>query len=78
MEAPPWTLGLGKCGLYYEGVVDDLEKTLELHHKMTVTTFGTRTSSSCQAKSCSQPESSTNASNKENDCQAKQVTQMVR
>ena len=44
MEAPPWAVGLHRCGLYYEGVVDDLEKTLELHKKVTVTTYGTRTS----------------------------------
>ena len=33
MEAPPGAVGLHRCGLYYEGVVDDLEKTLELHKK---------------------------------------------
>jgi len=42
MEAPPrpWALGLDRSGLYYEGVVDDLEKTLDFHRKV-----GTRTSS---------------------------------
>lgn len=44
MEAPPWALGLHRCGVYYEGVVDDLEKTLEIHRKVTVTTYGIRTS----------------------------------
>ena len=31
MEAPPspWALGLDRSRLYYEGVVDDLEKTLD-------------------------------------------------
>jgi len=57
MEAPPWASGLHRSRLYYEGVVDYLEKTLELHRKATVTTFGTRTSSSL---------SSTNECNKEN------------
>jgi len=31
MEAPPpclWDLGFGRSGLYYEGVVDDLEKSV--------------------------------------------------
>lgn len=27
-KEPPWALGLHRCGLYYEGVVSDLEKTL--------------------------------------------------
>jgi len=42
MEAPPrpWALGLDRSGLYYEGVVDDLEKMLDFHRKV-----GTRTSS---------------------------------
>ena len=36
MEAPPrpWALGLDRSGLYYEGVVDDLEKTLDFHRKL--------------------------------------------
>ena len=59
MEAPPWAVGLHRCGLYYEGVVDDLEKTLELHKKVTVTTYGTRTSR------CSKP-LSTKELNEEN------------
>ena len=63
MEAPPWASGLHRSGLYYEGVVDDLEKTLELHRKATVTTFGTRTS--CK--------SSTNECNKENRSDVKDI-----
>ena len=43
---PKWTLGLKRtsCGLYFEGVVDDLAVTLESHKQATVSTFGTRTS----------------------------------
>ena len=41
MEAPPspWALGLDRSRLYYEGVVDHLEKTLDFFF------VGTRTSS---------------------------------
>ena len=59
VEASPWALGLHKSGLYYEGIIDDLHETLELHKKVTVTTFGTRTSR------CLKPVS-TNELNKEN------------
>jgi len=44
MEAPPrpWALGLDRSGLYYEGVVDDLEKTLDFHRKVgtTILSYG--------------------------------------
>ena len=43
-EHPAWARGLKKCGLYYEGFVDDLEDTLEAHRRCTLTTYGTRTS----------------------------------
>ena len=41
-----WQQGLARKGLYYEGVVDNIEDTLELHRGSTVSTFGTRRS--CQ------------------------------
>lgn len=50
MENPPvWAKGLKKCGAYYEGYVEDLETTLELHRCETVTTWGIRRS---QTKRC--------------------------
>ena len=41
-----WAHGLSPIsgGLYYEGVVDDLSITLDIHKRDTVTTFGIRTS----------------------------------
>ena len=48
-NSPPmkWVDGL-RCvqidPLYYEGLVDDLNATLELHRQETVSTFGCRTS----------------------------------
>ena len=42
-EPDSWTHGLPRNGEYYEGVVDD---RLEAHKRETVTTWGTRTSSS--------------------------------
>ena len=40
-----WTNGLKQEGLYYEGVVADLDSLLESHNRATVTTWGTRRSS---------------------------------
>ena len=40
-----WMNGLKQAGLYYEGVVADLESLLESHKRETVTTWGTRRSS---------------------------------
>ena len=41
-----WTNGLKQKGLYYEGIVVDLDSLLESHKRATVTTWGTRRSSS--------------------------------
>ena len=40
-----WMYGLKKKGLYYEGVVADLDNLLESYKRATVTTWGTRRSS---------------------------------
>ena len=40
-----WMNGLEKKGLYYEGVVADLDDLLENYKRATVTTWGTRRSS---------------------------------
>ena len=40
-----WMYGLKKEGLYYEGVVADLDNLLENYKRETVTTWGTRRSS---------------------------------
>ena len=40
-----WMHGLKKEGLYYEGVVADLDNLLENYKRATVTTWGTRRSS---------------------------------
>ena len=45
---PVWAEGLKKVGTYYEGYVEDLEGTLELHRRDTVTTWGIRRSQSKQ------------------------------
>lgn len=41
-----WCKGLEPKGLYFEGTVsgNKLEELLELHHRQTTSTFGTRTS----------------------------------
>ena len=39
-----WSSGLHRNGVYYEGVVDDVEQILEHHRKDTVTSYGTRSS----------------------------------
>ena len=40
-----WMLGLFKSGIYWEGFVDkELDTKLDLHKRLTGTTFGTRTS----------------------------------
>jgi len=41
-SSPVWAEGLKKCGAYYEGYVEDLEGTLELHRRDTVTTWAIR------------------------------------
>ena len=46
---PVWAEGLKKVGTYYEGYVEDLEGTLELHRRDTVTTWGIRRSQSKQS-----------------------------
>ena len=58
MEKSPWSTGLSRIGQYYEGIVENVESTLELHRKDTVTTYGTRTSF----------KSTKSDDNKENDC----------
>lgn len=40
-----WTKNLKKSGLYYEGWVDDAEQVLDMHKRVTVTSYGTRRSS---------------------------------
>ena len=45
---PVWAEGLKKVGTYYEGYVEDLEGTLELHRRDTVTIWGIRRSQSKQ------------------------------
>ena len=54
MEKPSWSIGLTRIGEYYEGIVNNVENTLELQRKVTVTTYGAITSSKYD--------------NKENDC----------
>ena len=44
MEKPSWSIGLTRIGEYYEGIVNNVENTLELHRKVTVTMYGARTS----------------------------------
>jgi len=41
---PRWTEGLTRKGEYYEGIVADAERYLQLHAASTITTYGTRTS----------------------------------
>ena len=43
-SSPPWAKGLKRSGMYYEGIVEDLDETLEAHRRITMTTYGTRTS----------------------------------
>ena len=43
-STPIWAEGLKKCGTYFEGYTEDLEGTLELHRRDTVTTWGIRRS----------------------------------
>ena len=45
-EPDSWTCGLQRNGEYYEGVVSSLDDRLEAHKRETVTTWGTKTSSS--------------------------------
>ena len=45
---PVWAEGLKKVGTCYEGYVEDLEGTLELHRRENVTTWGIRRSQSKQ------------------------------
>ena len=66
MESPSWAVGLHRSGLYYEGVVDDLSKTLDAHHKATVTTYGTRTSSFTKSKLSSRDHNKENSNVAEN------------
>jgi len=40
-----WMIELKKIGTYYEGVVKDLDDVLERYKRETVTTWGTRRSS---------------------------------
>ena len=40
-----WMSGLKRKGLYYEGVVADLDNLLERRKRVTITTWGTRRSS---------------------------------
>lgn len=46
MEHPSWVAsGLKRVGVYYEGVVENAKEVLERHNCLTITTYGTRTSS---------------------------------
>ena len=46
MEHPSWVAsGLKRVGVYYEVVVKNAKKVLERHKRLTITTYGTRTSS---------------------------------
>ena len=45
MKSPGCSYGLKKEGLYYEGVVADLDNLLENYKRAMVTTWGTRRSS---------------------------------
>jgi len=42
--SPKWTEGLTRKGEYYEGIVVDADRYLQLHAASTITTYGTRTS----------------------------------
>lgn len=39
-----WKAGLNKTGVYYQGIVLDMQKVLDQHALSTGTCFGTRTS----------------------------------
>ena len=41
---PNWTANLDARGLYYEGLVENIDTLLEMHKLSTVTTYGTRRS----------------------------------
>ena len=58
IEPDSWMCGLQQNGGYYEGVVSSLDDHLEAHKRETVTTWGTRTSSS-KSKSASDSEKKT-------------------
>jgi len=45
-----WTAGLSLKGLCYEGIVKDVESLLEKFWQQTVTTWGTRTSTTTASK----------------------------
>ena len=45
-RAHDWKSGLQRVGTYYEGYIDDLEPVLEDYRRDTVTSWGTRRSSS--------------------------------
>ena len=45
MENEIWKGGLKQNGLYYDGVVSSADDRLEIYKRMTVTSWGTRTSS---------------------------------
>lgn len=44
-----WRKKLKQNGVYYEGWVDDAEQVLSIHKQATVTSYGTRRSSTTQA-----------------------------
>ena len=46
-----WRKNLKQNGVYYEGWVDDAEQVLSIHKKATVTSYGTRRSSTTQVSS---------------------------
>jgi len=62
---PPWVKGL-KSGLYWDGLVDDTESTLELHRKTYHITYSTRTSTAPTSTSTSECSGSDGGENKEN------------
>ena len=66
MEHPSWVAsGLKRVGVYYEGVVENAKEVLERRNRLTITTYGTRTSS----KPASVKRET--ESNKENEFQSK-------
>jgi len=54
-----WTEGLTRKGEYYEGIVVDAHRYLQLHAAFTITTYGARTSWKADLSSISLSETTT-------------------
>ncbi len=67
-----WTKHLKRSGLYYEGWVDDVEQVLGIHKRATVTSYGTRRSSTASVA----PSSATSDKEPENSSPAESVTKV--